>query len=116
MVSVSLNIIKEKVPVGVTWHVLSALSHLATHKEKYAAAFNETSFSDKMSDFHEFYAQINPNGKHSSRSITNYRHGRQGLLGASREAAGARPVHDHATASQASQCRRRSCESSQARQ
>jgi hypothetical protein len=63
LVSVSLNIIKEKVSTGVIWHVLSALSHLASHKEKYAAAFNETAFSDKLSDFHDFYAQINPNGK-----------------------------------------------------
>jgi hypothetical protein len=40
----------------VIWHILSAISHLAQNKEKYAAAFNETNFSDKMSDFHEFYA------------------------------------------------------------
>jgi hypothetical protein len=56
LIAVSLNIIKEKVPTGVIWHVLSALSHLASHKEKYASAFNETNFSDKLSDFHEFYA------------------------------------------------------------
>lgn len=63
LVTVSLNMVKEKIPPGVIWHILTALSHLTQQKEKYAAAFNETNFSDKMSDFHEFYAQINPNGK-----------------------------------------------------
>jgi hypothetical protein len=29
LLSVSLNIIKEKVPAGVIWHILSAISHLA---------------------------------------------------------------------------------------
>ena len=60
---VGLNLIKEKVGAGLIWHILIALSHLASQKEKFAEPFNESHFSDKLSDFHEFYAQTNPNGK-----------------------------------------------------
>jgi hypothetical protein len=48
--------LKEKVSSIVIYHLLLAFSHLSSVKEKLAAPFEETKFSDKLADFHEFYA------------------------------------------------------------
>lgn len=44
-------------------NILIAFSHLAPSKDKLASAFDESKFSEKLQEFHEQYAQINPNGK-----------------------------------------------------
>jgi|LauGreDrversion4_2_1035121.scaffolds.fasta_scaffold342301_2 hypothetical protein len=63
LISIMLNMIKEKVTTTVLWYLLLGLSHLTQNKEKLAGPFEETYFSDKIADFQEFYSQVNPNGK-----------------------------------------------------
>ena len=63
ILNIGLNMLKEKVSSVVIYHLLLTFSQLSTVKEKLAGPFEETKFSDKMADFHEFYAQVNPNGK-----------------------------------------------------
>jgi len=55
ILTVVLNLLKEKVSTSVLWHLLLGLSHLAQHKDRLATAFEETYFSDKVADFQEQY-------------------------------------------------------------
>jgi hypothetical protein len=65
ILNIGMSILKEKVSSIVIYHLLLTFLHLSTIKEKLAAPFEETKFSEKMSDFHEFYAQVDPNSKYS---------------------------------------------------
>ena len=82
--------LKEKVSSVVIYHLLLTFSQLSTVKEKLAGPFEETKFSDKMADFHEFYAQVNPNGKDE---FHNYNR-----LKRNWEAGYFEPLHDFASA------------------
>ena len=65
LINIILNLLKEKVTPTVLWYLLLGLSHLALNKEALAGPFEESYFSDKISDFQELYSQVNPNnGKH----------------------------------------------------
>lgn len=63
LLNIILNLIKDKLSPSVLWHLLLVLSHLSTNKERLAGPFEESYFSDKITDFQEFYSQVNPNGK-----------------------------------------------------
>jgi hypothetical protein len=65
VLNIGLSMLKEKISSIVVYHLLLTFSHLCSVKEKLAGAFEETKFSDKLADFQEFYAQVNPNGKSS---------------------------------------------------
>jgi hypothetical protein len=62
ILNIGLNMLKEKVSGTVIWHVLLGFSHLCLDKEKLAGPFEETKFSDRLNDFHDYFAQLNPNG------------------------------------------------------
>jgi hypothetical protein len=55
VLTVVLNLLKEKLSASVLWHLLLGLSHMAQHKEKLAGPFEETYFSDKIADFLDQY-------------------------------------------------------------
>ena len=62
VINIILNLLKEKISSSVLYNLLMSLSHLAKHKDLFAAPLDESKFSDKITDFHEFYSQLNPNG------------------------------------------------------
>jgi hypothetical protein len=62
IINIILNLLKEKISSSVLYNLLMSLSHLAKYKDRFAAPLDESKFSDKVTDFHEFYSQLNPNG------------------------------------------------------
>lgn len=60
LLSICLSIGKEKITTLTLYNILLALGHLAEHKERFAGPFDESHFSEKLSDLHEFYQQLNP--------------------------------------------------------
>lgn len=56
ILSTVLNMVREKLSTTVLWYLLVSVSHLAANKGRFAAAFEESRFSERMSDFHEFYS------------------------------------------------------------
>ncbi len=56
-----LKFIRENIPVSVLMHLLICLSYLS--KESFAQQMEEVNFVDRISDFVEYYSQINTAGK-----------------------------------------------------
>jgi len=52
-----LTLLKENIPTSVLMHILICLSYLS--KERFSQAIEETNFVDKISDFVEYYSQLN---------------------------------------------------------
>ena len=52
-----LSLLKENVPTSVLMHILICLSYLS--KERFSTIIEECQFVDKISDFVEFYSQLN---------------------------------------------------------
>ena len=55
-----LKLMREDIPVSVLMHILIALSYLSN--EKFQAQLEKVQFVDKVSDFVEYYSQINTAG------------------------------------------------------
>ena len=55
-----LKFIRENIPVSVLMHILIALSYLS--KEPFSAQMEECNFVDRISEFVEYYSQINTAG------------------------------------------------------
>lgn len=55
-----LKFIRENIPVSVLMHILICLSYLS--KESFQQQMEECNFVDKISEFVEYYSQINTTG------------------------------------------------------
>jgi hypothetical protein len=60
IITILHSLLKEKIPTSVLMHILISLSYLS--KERFSIAMEETQFNDKISDFVEFYSQLNVTG------------------------------------------------------
>jgi len=56
-----LKLMREDIPVSVLMHILISLSYLSN--EKFQSQLDEVHFVDRVSDFVEYYSQINTAGK-----------------------------------------------------
>jgi predicted type IV restriction endonuclease len=52
-----LSLLKENIPTSVLMHILICLSYLS--KERFSTIIEQCQFVDKISDFVEFYSQLN---------------------------------------------------------
>lgn len=55
-----LSLLKENIPTSVLMHILICLSYLS--KERFSSIIEECQFVDKISDFVEYYSQLNITG------------------------------------------------------
>ena len=56
-----LQFVRENIPVSVLMHMLIALSYLS--KEQFQQQMDECNFVERISEFVEYYSQINTAGK-----------------------------------------------------
>ena len=52
-----LSLMREEIPVSVLMHILISMSYLS--REEFQKQIDECQFVDKISDFVEYYSQIN---------------------------------------------------------
>jgi hypothetical protein len=59
-----LLLIREQIQTSVLMHLLICLSYLS--KERFSVQVEECQFVDKISDFVEYYSQVNISGKRNT--------------------------------------------------
>ena len=59
-----LSLLKENIPTSVLMHILICCSYLS--KERFSSVIEQCGFVDKISDFVEYYSQLNVNESENS--------------------------------------------------